>query len=37
MNHECMMAVETVFDEFLLIKDVNHFVNLVGVCAGERD
>jgi hypothetical protein len=35
MNHEGVMAVEAMSDESLLIKDINNFINLVGICAGE--
>lgn len=32
-----MMAVEAMFDVSFLVEDVDNFVYLIGVSAGERD
>jgi hypothetical protein len=31
------MAIESVFDVFFCIEDVDNSIDLVGVCAGEGD
>lgn len=36
MYHKCMVAIQAMLDVMLLIKDINNFVYLVGICASKR-